>query len=292
MNLEVPMFSLASDPVVLSPIALLGGVGMLVVALGFFGYALARRLGGRMLLWGALAWVVTVALKFAWAIPVNRTVYQTLQGLPQPLGNVLFYVYVGALTGVFEVGLTWLLLRRTCLGHSAWGGALAFGIGFGAVEAALLALSPLVTVSMALLNPSSLPGGVLEQFAVLNNPLQGLAPVWERFFTIWIHILSAVLLFYGMRTRQTRWFWLAFVYKTGVDAVAAFAQVSGFINMAAPDGLAHIWTIEALVGLWGVVGFLGTRWVGQHFPADALPTPPPAPTPPVAPTPGQLSPQP
>ena len=287
------MLQSTSNPVVLSPIALLGGVGMLVVALGFFGYALRRHLGGRMLLWGALAWVVTVALKFAWAIPVNRPVYQALQGLPQPLGNVLFYVYVGALTGVFEVGLTWLLLRRTRLGQSAWGGALAFGIGFGAVEAALLAVSPLITVSMALLNPSALPAGVLEQFAILNNPLQGLAPIWERFFTIWVHILSAVLLFYGIRVRQARWFWLAFLFKTGIDAVAAFAQVSGFLALAEPGSVARIWSIEALVGLWGVVGWLGTRWVSRHFPANdaALPTPPPAPTPPVAPRPGGLSPQ-
>ena len=287
----MPLF--VSEPIVLSPIALLGGIGMLVVALGFFGYALARRLGGWMLLWGALAWVVTVALKFAWAIPVNRIVYEAAQGLPQPLGNLLFYVYVGALTGVFEVGLTWLLLRYTRLGKSAWGGALAFGIGFGAVEAALLALSPLITVIMALVNPSSLPAGVLEQFAVLNNPLQGLAPIWERFFTIWVHILSAVLLFYGIRVRQARWFWLAFLYKTGIDAVAAFAQVSGFISATGTEGLTRIWTIEALVGLWGVVGWLGARWVGQHFPTSdaALPTPPAAPTPPVAPRPGGLSPQ-
>lgn len=288
----MPLF--ASDPVVLSPIALLGGLGMLVVGLGFFGYALGRRLGGRMLVWGALAWVVTVALKFAWAIPFNRPIYQAAQGLPQPLGDILFYVYVGALTGVFEVGLTWLLLRRTRLGRSAWGGALAFGIGFGAIEAALLALSPLITVIIALVNPSSLPAGVLEQFAVLNNPLQGLAPIWERFFTIWVHILSAVLLFYGLRVRQARWFWLAFVYKTGIDAIAAFAQVSGFINVAAPDGLAHIWIIEAFVGLWGLAGWLGTRWVRQHYPSDdaTLPPTPAAPAPPSwVQGPDQLSPQ-
>lgn len=287
----MPLF--VSDPVVLSPIALLGGMGMLVVALAFFGYALGRRLGGWMLLWGALAWVVTVALKFAWAIPVNRPVYEASQGLPQPLGNILFYVYVGALTGVFEVGLTWLLLRRTRLGRSAWGGALAFGIGFGAIEAALLALSPLISVSLALVNPSALPASAVEQLAVLNNPWQGLAPIWERFFTIWVHILSAVLLFYGLRLRQARWFWLAFIYKTGIDAIAAFAQVSGFINMAASDSLAHIWTIEALVGLWGIVGWLGTRWIHQHYPADdsILPPTPAAPTPPVAPTSDRLSPQ-
>ena len=70
----------------ITPVALLSGVGMLAVAVGFVAYAATRPLGWRYLLLGALAWIVTVALKFAWAIPVNPPLYNlAMAALPEPL---------------------------------------------------------------------------------------------------------------------------------------------------------------------------------------------------------------
>jgi uncharacterized membrane protein YhfC len=244
-----------------SPRALLGGSGMIVVAIGFVIYAALRKLGWRYLGLGALAWVVTVVLKFAWAVPVNPPVYKGLyDALPEAVAGPLFYLYVGALTGVFEVGLVWLVMRYTRLGRVSWKRALAFGIGFGAVEAFLLGLSSLGTVLAALVVPSVFPLEALEQISHLNNVLYGLAPILERFFTVLVHALSNVLIFYAVAQRKPRWFWLALIYKTGIDAVAAFAQVWGL------ETLAKIWTIEAIVALWGIIGWLGIRWVQQRYP--------------------------
>jgi hypothetical protein len=53
------------------------------------------------------------------------------------------------------------------------------------------------------------------------------------------------------------------IYKTGIDAVAAFAQVWGL------ETLVKIWTIEAIVTLWGIIGWLGIRWVQQRYPDQA-----------------------
>lgn len=52
-------------PAVVPPLALLSGLGMIVVALGFAAYAVRRQLGWDTLTLGALAWSVTVFLKFA-----------------------------------------------------------------------------------------------------------------------------------------------------------------------------------------------------------------------------------
>ena len=103
----------------------------------------------------------------------------------------------------------------------------------------------------------------LEQVSRLNNVLYGLAPISERFFTVLVHVLANVLIFYAVAQRKPRWFWLAFIYKTGIDAVAAFAQVWGL------ETLAKIWIIEAVVALWGIVGWLGIRWVQQRYPDQA-----------------------
>jgi uncharacterized membrane protein YhfC len=245
--------------------ALLGGAGMIAVAIGFVIYAALRKLGWGYLGLGALAWVVTVVLKFVWAIPINSLVYNGLYDvLPEVIAAPLFYLYVGALTGVFEVGIVWLVMRYTRLGRVSWERALAFGIGFGAVEAFLLGLSSLGTVLAALVAPGVFPLEALEQVSRLNNVLYGLAPIWERFFTVLVHILANVLIFYAVTQRRPRWFWLALIYKTGIDALAAFAQFWGL------ETLPRIWIIEAVVALWGIIGWLGIRWVQQRYPDQGV----------------------
>jgi uncharacterized membrane protein YhfC len=243
------------------PLALLSGVGMILVALGYVIYAGVRRLGWGYLGLGALGWGIAVALKFLWAIPINTPVHAALTtALPAPLGGLIFDLYVGALTGVFEVALVWLVLRYTRLGRVSWQRTLAFGIGFGGVEALLLGVGSLASALVAMAAPATLPLGTLQQYALTSNPLYGLAPIWERFFTVLVHIFSNVLLFYGVRKRQARWLWLAFAYKTGIDAIAAWAQFWGL------GALGRLWTIEAIVALWGLAGWLGTRAVRASYP--------------------------
>jgi uncharacterized membrane protein YhfC len=242
-----------------SPIALLSGVGMIAAAVGFVVYAALRRLGWRYLGLGALAWVVTVALKFVWALAANQTIYTGLQqSLPEWLAGPVFYLYVGALTGIFEVGLLWLVMRYSRLGQMTWAHALAFGLGFGAAEALLLGVLSLANVLVTLLMPALVPLGpdMIEQ---MNNPLYLLAPVVERFFAILLHAFSCLLVIYGARTRQSLWFWLAFAYKTGIDAVAAFGQAQGLIIFPS------LWAIEAILVVWGIAGWLGIRWLRARW---------------------------
>lgn len=261
----------------ISPLALAGGLGMLLVALVGVAYAVWRRLGLKYLAIGAVAWAVSVALKFAWAIPVNSPVYQGLgDALPTWLANPIFEMYVGSLTGLFEVILVWLVLRRTSFGRSATPSqALAFGIGFGAVEALLLGGSNLLSVASALVAPQLFPVDTLQQIAQLNSPLFALAPISERIFTLLVHVCSNMLIFYAIATRKAGWAWLAFTYKSLLDAVAAFAQVQGV------DSPAMLWGVEVFVAVWGVAGLFGTRWLLAHWPSREPVLPVPLELPPV-----------
>jgi uncharacterized membrane protein YhfC len=251
-------------PTAVPALALLGGIGMILVALGFAAYAGLRQLGWGALGLGALAWGVTVALKFAWAIPFNPPIYTAVnQALPS-LSVALFTLYVGALTGIFEVGLVALLLNYTRLGKAAWPRVLAFGIGFGAIEALLFGVSSLSSMLAAMLISVALPPAP-EVAARLGNILWVLAPVVERLATIFIHMCCTVLIFYAVNTRQARWFWLAFGYKIAVDGMAAACvQIHGI------DALEHIWTLEAIVILFGLAGWLGLRWLAPRYQALAI----------------------
>ncbi len=252
----------------ISPLALIGGVGMILVAIGFVVYAGVRRLSWAYLGLGALAWAITVAIKFAWAAAINPRVYAALTGaLPEIPAHVILYVYVGLLTGIFEVGIVWLVMRYTRLGQAHWKQALGFGIGFGAVEALLLGLSSLASVALAIAAPDTLPPAILEQIALLNNLLYAIGPIWERFFTVMIHIFCNVLIFYAVMKRQPRWFWASFAYKSGLDAVAAFAQFWGIGTVG------RLWAIEAIVGLFGLVAWWGTRKVAENYPEVTVEAP-------------------
>lgn len=260
----------AGSPPVIGPIAFVGGAGMVLVALGYTLYAGRRRLGWDYFRWGALAWVGAVALKFVAAILLNAPLYRALVKPGEPgVGDVVMYLYIGSLTGIFEVGLVWLLVRLTRLKKAGWGQALAFGIGFGVVEAFLLGLSSLGSMMAATANPPVFAPETLAQLARANDIRLSLAPIVERFFTVLVHIFANVLIFYAVAARKPAAFWLAFIYKTLVDSVAAYGQLTGL------DTLGKIWAIEAVVVLWGVLGWLGTRRVAARYPADAVETPPP-----------------
>jgi uncharacterized membrane protein YhfC len=254
----------------LSPWILLSGVGMLVVSIAFI--IVAFRAGGTWgyLGLGALMWVVTVAVKFLIAIPINPPLYKAIYdtaNLWAP-GSLLFDLYVGALTGITEVLLCWKLLRIKHWGNAPWRKALAFGIGFGAFEALLLGGSNLFSTSVSLAMPQAIPESALRSLSVLNDPLYGLAPVAERFGTILAHIFCSVLIFYTIASGKSRWVWIAFAYKTLLDAIAGFAQMWGV------ETLPKIWTIEALILILGMIAGFGIWKVKQAYPETPEPKPP------------------
>jgi uncharacterized membrane protein YhfC len=263
----------ASDPAAaqLTPLVLVPGLGMMLVAVIFVIYALRRGGTWGYLGLGALAWTVTVVIKFLIALSINQNIYRALY-VPGALfapGSILFYLYVGALTGLTEVLLTWLLLRYTRLGRVSWKNVLAFGIGFGGLEALLLGFSSLAGMLTGLFAGQTLPAATITAMAQANNPLFDLAPIVERIATIFCHILANTLLFYAVATRQWRWLWVSFIYKSLLDTVAAFAQLWGV------GSLAHIWIIEAIIIVFGIIGWLGTRAIGRHYPAQIAPQPAP-----------------
>jgi uncharacterized membrane protein YhfC len=247
---------------------LVSGIGMVLAGLAFVTYAAVKHLGGKYLLLGAAAWMVSVALKFAFALPFNQPIYNWLYTtFTDKIAGPIFWVYVGLLTGVFEVALVYLFLRRTRFGRASWKQALAFGIGFGSVEAILLGILNLLTTISALLIPDQVGATLLNSLAAQNNLVVSLAPVSERIFTILVHIFCNAAIFYAINARIPAWLWLSVAFKTALDGVAAYAQTNWV------DTPAFLWTIEGIIILFGLVALYGTWQISKKYPLveDTLP---------------------
>jgi uncharacterized membrane protein YhfC len=237
---------------------------MILVSLAFVIYAAYRRLlGWRHLGLGALFWVVTVVVKFAFAVPVNPVVFRVLGVTRDALfspGNLLTYLYIGALTGIFEAGLAYLILRKSRWGKATWEQALAFGIGFGVIEALLLGFAGLFSAMIGITSPDMLPIPSLGSMANNSALIVGLAPVIERLSVIFAHILACVLIFHAIASSEVKWAWLAVFYKTLLDTPAGFAVFWG-------TGTAgKLWTIEAAIAIFGLIGLWGTIQIARRYP--------------------------
>jgi uncharacterized membrane protein YhfC len=101
----------------------------------------------------------------------------------------------------------------------------------------------------------------LRQLAVTNNIWYDLAPIVERIFTIGVHLGCTLLLFYAVRKNQSRWFWASFALKSGLDAVAGYAQLSGNLT-----SVSFLWTIEVMVILFGLAGYGISYWLKNRMP--------------------------
>jgi uncharacterized membrane protein YhfC len=269
-------YNLGWHAIQLGAAVLIPGIGMILVSLAFVIYAASKKLlGWRYLGLGAFFWVLTVAVKFIFAIPVNPLVYRALgvsyDNIFSP-GNLLAYLYIGALTGIFEVGLAWLILHKVRWGKAAWSQALVFGIGFGVIEAFLLGIAGFGSALVSILSPAALPFSTLGSLANNANILMGLAPIVERLSVIFAHIFACVLIFHAIASGKVKWGWLAILYKTLLDAPAGFAAFWGATTVE------KIWTIEAIIVVFGLIGLLGTIYIARRYVQEPV-NQPPAPLP-------------
>jgi hypothetical protein len=118
--------------------------------------------------------------------------------------------------GIFECGITTWIVART--GRDAdWSKSLAFGTGFGAMEAHGAMTPQSGRNRLATVVPESPPSGDA-------GPL--VMAVVERAGTLFVQMFSCVTIF-GLRTRRASpWFILALVYKSAVDGVGCLGYRS------------------------------------------------------------------
>lgn len=252
--------------------SVLPGPGMMLVAVAAAVYW-KRRSGARWRwLWvGAAVWTVGVALKVACANLLNGPV---LSGLKSALPHAAYVatgsVYIGLLTGVFEIGVTLaaaLIWRRMAADANR---AVAVGVGAGAFEALLLGVAVLVSVGSAL---SGVEGSHRAAASLvgtsLGTPLVWLVAPVERVLAILCHTSSRALVLLAVARRRWSLFWWGFLLMTGLDAVAGWVHISGQMGRISP------WWIELALAPFAVVSILIIAWCIRKWPAQEAPAPGP-----------------
>ncbi len=211
---------------------------------------------------GALAWIIGVSLKLAWAVPTNRHVLGALRSaLPSILATPISHIYIGLLTGVFECGILLLVVRRSRLRNADWSQAVASGIGKGGIEAVLLGCLVLLGAVAVLLAGDHLSPVQSATMAANASFARAITGPLERAFALLGHVFSTVLIVYAIRVKRLRWFWLSFAYLSGVDGLAAWGiDVFGREKLPMRP---EFWGAFAVVTAVAVAGLLVLR---RRFP--------------------------
>ncbi|MCA9554080.1 MAG: YhfC family intramembrane metalloprotease [Myxococcales bacterium] len=262
-------------------------MGLVPILLGFW---LARRfrLGWKLWAAGAAAFVASqvVHLPLNWAVG--------LMGPPRGLGLLSLpgmAVAAGLSAGLCEEIARYLVLRfglqrlrrskANPQGSSPgfWQEALQFGAGHGGIEAMIMALLTLVSLSVMLvlhwvpgilrLEPDTLRQTLEAADGFWHTPIPlTLAGAVERLSALTAHVAMTVLVMRTVATRNLAWLGAAILAHAALDATAVFFAMRF-----------GAWPTEAVVAVYAL-GFLaiilGLR--KAHWPAPALSPTPAAPS--------------
>lgn len=210
----------------------------------------------KWLLLGAGVWLVGIILKFIVAMIANTPVLSLLQSALEQTGYLaLGAVYIGLLTGVFEIGITLafaLLIRAMYRDRNR---ALSIGLGAGLVEALFIGLSSIgnyLTVQAGAANSDAIMASLAQ--AVAMTPLLWLVAPIERIIAILCHVSSRMLVLYGIRVKKYRYFWTGFAILTLLDAIAGYFHLAGLINKIS------LWWIELLLVPFAILSIYVINW--------------------------------
>ncbi len=168
-------------------------------------------------------------------------------------------VYVGLRTGLLESALVLLAFKREGLNDLNVDEAIAFAIGFGALEAIFLGIPSLIQIATFNLYPSTVESLPLDQLmqimAQLNAPTWVVgAPIIERGFTMMAHVYAILLIYRGVRDEDSRSVLMAVAYKSALDALVPYMQW-----LLSSGGFGMIYVVEVWVVFMGLVGLWGSR---------------------------------
>jgi uncharacterized membrane protein YhfC len=248
-----------------NPFILLSGIGMMAVAAFAFLYW-RKRAAIKFFAWGALIWTIAIAVKLLMDFTISIPIQQALLA-SYPLLTVLIVMglYLGIRTGLFESGFTYVAVLKTKLRKMSFNEAVAFGIGFGGIEAFIIGFFSFIDMLVFILFPDMLTALPADQQAALLSQLNVstwliFAPIIERASVLFIHIFATVLVVHAVKAKKPLYFLASFLYKTLTDGMIPFLVF--YIGTAT---IISTYTMELPVIMLGLIGYLGIVKMKKKF---------------------------
>ena len=251
----------------MNPFLIFGPLGAIIVGVLFIAaWKMRSNVSIKHFLFGGLVWGAAIAPKIVMDYTVTPMLSSWAKSAYGIMGMLIILgIYVGLRTGLFECGFAFLAFSRTELRKATWEEAMAFGVGFGAVEAILIGLPSLMQIAVFVLNPSlleSLPPTQREIIeSLLNSPTWvAITPTIERTFTLFAHVFATMLIYISVTRQKPSLLLAAILYKTLLDALVPYIQT--IIDMNTPITL---FEAESWIIAMGLLGLAGTLRLGKTY---------------------------
>ena len=118
---------------------------------------------------------------------------------------------------------------KTRLKRAYWNQAVAFAIGFGAIET-FLAGAVTFLVMVAVVRFRELISA--RSMAAIANAFGSPLAIAEQLAGVAVDVFAGIFILYAVRMRQWRWFWIALAYKAGIGAFNAGGGASTVESVA------------------------------------------------------------
>ncbi len=219
---------------------------------------------------GAAAWFVSITVKFLFAYWLNGPILKFIKSSLGQTGYLsLGSIYIGSLTGIFEIGIALifvLFIKR--LYENAQRG-IGFGLGAGTIEAMLIGFSQIGALVMVI---SGAPGtsDVTAGYSNIasNTPLLFLVAPIERIIAILCHTSSRALVVLAVARRKQIYFWIAFLIMTGIDTIAGYVHLANYI------GTVSTWLVELVLMPFALLSFFIVIWYYKIWQKNYIGSPP------------------
>jgi len=209
----------------------------------------------KIVFWGAIAWIASILVKSIVAVLFNQSLYNMLMPTGS-YGPIVFYIYIGLLTGIFEIFIPmYIILRKRGLlqALSDKNSQLGFGITFGCTEAIILGIVGVISFAMVASLGVNVPAAVSDMYSksasvyVVNSFYSGM----ERLLAIVIHVFSTMLIFFYIFRKNILYLASAVIYKTFVDGITAFFLLSSIVfNLEVVEAIFAVIALVSIIVLW------------------------------------------
>jgi len=246
---------------------MLAGIGMILAgALPILWWWRKKGTSLKYFIFGAAVWFVAILIKLLMDITLTPLLTNYLQSYGTLAIAVSLGFYVGLRTGLFESGFTYIAGVKTKLKHVTFDEAVAFGLGFGGIEAILLGLQSFLNILVFALMPTLLNQLPEGQQAIVQHQLNQstwivFAPIIERIATIVIHVFAAVLVFLSIHSFEKRYLVYSIGFKSIVDGIIpALSLCIGTATLLSSYIIELPITGLAVIALGGI-GLIREKWI-------------------------------